>query len=176
MAVAEKVEKALTRSLKAEYVQLNDEDGISGFVVSRDFVGMAPLDRQALIDGVLDKTSPPLSRDERRHILMIAGLTPEEYDAASPTIRVHRIQKIATGELQIMLRGSMKDAELVRAVLLDACDISASKPEQSPGAPFLMTFRAKKKGIAAPLTREDAIRALKKSPHIELLVNGAKHE
>jgi acid stress-induced BolA-like protein IbaG/YrbA len=43
----EKVETALKRAVTAARIRLEDDDGISGFVVSSDFRGMSPLDRQS---------------------------------------------------------------------------------------------------------------------------------
>jgi len=55
MDVKERVEKALSAALGDAYVRLEDDDGISGFVVSSRFKGMPTLDRQGLIDNALGK-------------------------------------------------------------------------------------------------------------------------
>ncbi len=77
MDVKEKVIGALFKALKPEYVRLEDDDGISGFVVSRQFEGISPLDRQGRIEDAVSNAS--LTQEERRQVLLIAGLTPEEY-------------------------------------------------------------------------------------------------
>ena len=79
MDLKDKTLKALSQSLEPEYMRLEDDDGISGFVVTRLFKGMSSLDRQERIEEILQNAS--LTQEERRQILMIAGLTPEEYDA-----------------------------------------------------------------------------------------------
>ena len=76
MVLTDKIISALRRPLKAEYIHLDDDDGISGFVVSREFEKLSMLDRQRLIDDALSNASASLSKDEQRRILMIAGVTP----------------------------------------------------------------------------------------------------
>ena len=49
MEVKDKVAKALSQSLEDAYISLEDDDGISGFVVSARFNDMPTLDRQGLI-------------------------------------------------------------------------------------------------------------------------------
>ena len=50
MDIRKKIVKALHEPLQAEFIKLDDDDGISGFVVSPRFKGMPTLDRQELID------------------------------------------------------------------------------------------------------------------------------
>ena len=52
MDLKEKIIKAL-RSLRPEFALLDDDDGISGFVVSRVFEGMPGLERQEAIGEAL---------------------------------------------------------------------------------------------------------------------------
>lgn len=80
MDLKEKVETALKGAVTATRIRLEDEDGISGFVVSADFRGMSPLDRQTLIDKALRNSAVRLTKPELRQILAIAALTPAEYE------------------------------------------------------------------------------------------------
>lgn len=80
MGLKEKVETALKGAITAARIRLEDDHGISGFVVSSDFRGMSALDRQTLIDKALRNSSAKLSKPELRQVLMIAALTPAEYE------------------------------------------------------------------------------------------------
>lgn len=95
MDIKEKIVKAFVHRLGAQYTRLEDDDGISGFVVSPTFDGMSAFDRQVLIEEALSKGPEPLTRDELRAVLMIAALAPVEYDAVGAPIRVQRIREIA---------------------------------------------------------------------------------
>jgi hypothetical protein len=169
MDLKDKVINALFQGLKPDYVRLDDEDGISGFVVSGIFKGMSTLDRQGKIEEVLENAS--LSQDERRQVLMIAGLTPEEYEAVGARIRVHRVKEMAGGVIEILLHGGLSDAEYVRGALNNQKGVQTTDPKPVSGATeVLMSFRAK--GAAAnPLTKEKAIRVLKKDQYIEVMSN-----
>jgi stress-induced morphogen len=79
----EKVDQALRRYLRPDLVELADDDGISGFVVSPQFRGMSALDRQTLIYNALRDSSVKLSGPELRRVLAIAALTPAEYASVS---------------------------------------------------------------------------------------------
>jgi hypothetical protein len=74
----EKVKAALERYFQPELLKLEDDDGISGYVVAQQFRGMSSLDRQTAIDQALRKSEEPLSREENRRVIAIAGLSPEE--------------------------------------------------------------------------------------------------
>jgi len=76
----EKVEAALKGAIDAARIRLEDDDGISGFVVSSAFRGMSALDRQTLIDKALRNSAVKLTKPELRQILAIAALTPAEYE------------------------------------------------------------------------------------------------
>jgi hypothetical protein len=78
---------------------------------------MSTLDRQALIDRALTQASEPLSKDEQRHVLMIAGLAPPEYAAVGARIRIHRVKETARGTVEVLLHGGPSDAEYVRGAL-----------------------------------------------------------
>ena len=84
MDLKEKVEKALRSSIHSESIRLEDDDGISGFVVSSAFRGLSAIDRQTLIDKALRSPSAGLTRPELRQILVIAALTPAEYEVRGP--------------------------------------------------------------------------------------------
>ena len=46
MDLKEKVEEALKRHIGLVRIQLKDDDGIYGFIISADFVDMSAIDRQ----------------------------------------------------------------------------------------------------------------------------------
>ena len=52
--------------------------------LSAAFEQMSTLDRQQMIDDALRNAADPLSNEEQRQILMIAGLTPQEYEWIRP--------------------------------------------------------------------------------------------
>jgi acid stress-induced BolA-like protein IbaG/YrbA len=80
LALKEKVESALKGAIAANRIRLEDDDGISGFIVSSDFRGMTALDRQTLIENALRHSSVKFTKPELRQILAIAALTPAEYE------------------------------------------------------------------------------------------------
>jgi hypothetical protein len=167
MDLKDKIIKALYQSLAADYVRLEDEDGISGFVVSRKFKGMSTLDRQGKIEDSLRGAALPM--EERRRILMIAGLTPEEYETVGAQIRVHRVREMAGGAVEILVRGGLSDADYVRGALKNQRGIQTTDPKPVSGAiGVLMSFRAK--GTATnPLTKDGVIRFLNKDRYIEVM-------
>ena len=76
MDLKEKIVAALSSSLPVQYIRLEEDGDISGFVISPQFNGMTSLERQRVIDEALTRASPPITAKERRRVLMIAGLTP----------------------------------------------------------------------------------------------------
>jgi hypothetical protein len=62
-------------------VSLRDEDGIIGVVTSRHFRRMGSMQRQDLIHDLL---AAKLNPEERRDVLLIVGVTPEEEMANTP--------------------------------------------------------------------------------------------
>ncbi len=76
MDLEKKVSIALTEAFAAERVELDANDGISGFVVAAIFRGHESIDRQQMIYTAL--RAHGLSEDEIREVLMISALTPEE--------------------------------------------------------------------------------------------------
>ena len=169
MDLKDKIIKVFFQSLEPECVRLDDDDGISGFVVSRLFKGMSTLDRQGRIEEIFQNA--PLTQEERRRILMIAGLTPEEYEAVGVRIRVHTLREMEGGVVEILLHGGLSDAEYVRGALNNQKGVQTTDPKPVSGAiGVLMCFQAK--GTQAnPLTRGKAIRVLKKDQYIEVMSN-----
>lgn len=167
--ILDKIENALRESLGGAYIRLEDDDGISGFVVSAQFEGMSTLDRQKLIDDALGAASVSLAPEERHRVLMIAGLTPLEYDAVGASVRVQEVKQLRDGIIEVRLHGGWSDAEYVRGSLNGLKGVQTSEPKQlRAAAGVLMSFTAKGSG-GEPLTRDRVIRVLKKQAHIALL-------
>ena len=169
MDIKDKVINALSQALEPEYMRLEADDGISGFVVSRLFEGMSSLDRQGKIHEALRAAA--LSREERREVLMIAGITPIEYDSVGARIRVHAVEAKAKGAVDILLHGGPSDAEYVRRTFKNQTDLRTSEPKSAGAVKgVMMSFRAT--GTAKePLTKEKAIQVLKQDPYIEVMTN-----
>jgi stress-induced morphogen len=76
MAVARKLKKVLEeRFPPPDKVQLRDGDGIIGIVTSKRFRRMDTMQRQNLI---YDLLATHLTGEERRRVLVIVCVTPEE--------------------------------------------------------------------------------------------------
>jgi len=76
MAVVRKLKKILAEAFPPpDKVNLRDEDGIIGVVTSKRFRRMDSMQRQDLIHDIL---ATHLTGEERRHVLLIVGVTPEE--------------------------------------------------------------------------------------------------
>src|SRR5438270_13088839 len=76
MAIVRKLKKILEeRFPPPDKVDLRDEDGIIGVVTSKRFRRMDTMQRHDLIHDLL---ATHLSGAERRHVLLIVGVTPEE--------------------------------------------------------------------------------------------------
>jgi acid stress-induced BolA-like protein IbaG/YrbA len=167
MDLKEKIVTALSQVLEIDYVRLEDDDGISGFVVSPRFEGTSSLDRQLLIDQALQSFTP----EERRQVLMIAGLTPVEYDAVGTRIRVHKIREMGGGKVEVLLDGGRSDAEYVREALSTQKGVRTTAPHKVNGSGSgLISFRAEGTE-ATPLTKEKALRVLRKDRYIEVMPN-----
>lgn len=167
MELEVKIQDALRQALDPEFMRIENDDGISGFVVSRSFEGQSSLDRQGRLDAILRNA---LAQEERRQVLMIAALTPAEYDSVGAKIRVQKVKETASG-VEIVLRGGSSEAEYVRAALDLQKGIQTTEPKPVNGAiAMLMSFRAR--GTEAhPLTKEKAIRVLRKDQYIEVVPN-----
>ncbi len=132
---------------------------------------MSTLDRQVLIDDALRKTKARLTPKELRQILMIAGLTPAEYDTVGARITVHNVKELAGGAVELLLHGAPSDAEYVRGALKHQKGIQTTEPRQVRGAVgALMSFRAKG-SATAPLTKARAICILKNDQYIQVMPN-----
>jgi len=166
---ADKIVKALTHSLKVDYVRLNSDGGITGFVVSPDFEDMTSLGRQERIESALNDSPTPLTPQENRQVLMIAGITPVEYDSVGARIRVHRVKEMAGGTIQVMLHGSLADAEYVRGALNSVKGVQTTEPEPVPGLEGIMTSFIASSTVSDPLTKAAAIRILKVDHYIEVV-------
>ena len=171
MDIKDKILATLFQSLQPEYMRLEEDDGISGFVVSRTFEGMSSLDRQWKIEEAL-KTAL-LTLEERRQVLMIAALTPDEYDGVGARIRVHGVREMAGGAVKILLHGGPSDAEYVRGALDKQKGVQTTAPKPVSGALGVsMSFQAK--GTEKhPLTKDKAIRVLKQDRYIEIVSNAS---
>lgn len=166
MDLREKILNALLKGLSAEYVRLEEDDGISGFAVSPKFNNTSSLDRQVLIEKILGQA---LTAKEKRQVLMIAGFTREEYETIGVRIRVHKVRKKPGGTLEILVHGVLSDAAYVRGALNNKKDVQTTEPRQAAGAEgILMSFEAKGTE-AAPLTKARAIQILKKDRYIEVM-------
>lgn len=81
MDVGKKVKTALSRAFKPVDLDIEDDDGIIGVVVSDRFRKVESIDRQTLVQHALRES---LTAEEMRHVLVIAPMTPEEYVALDP--------------------------------------------------------------------------------------------
>jgi hypothetical protein len=169
MDLKDKIVNALVEKLHVDYVRLEDDDGISGFVVSPLFRDVSALDRQILIEEALNAASNPLTPHEQRRVLMIAGLTPKEYIAVGARIRVHRVKELPNGRFEILLHGGKSEADYVRAVLDKQEGVRTTDPKQDPGAiGILMTFFAFSDNLKR-LTKVKILRMLRADRYIEVM-------
>ena len=81
MDLAKKVTRVLEKCFDPERVDLQEYDGISGYLVAARFRKMEPIERQSLIYKALREPSAKLTQQELRRVSAIAALTPEEYIA-----------------------------------------------------------------------------------------------
>ena len=170
MDLKDRLVTALAQDLAAEYVRLEDDEGISGYVVSSAFGGMSALDRQERIEETLGKVG--MDREQRRHVLMIAGLTPEEYESVGARVRVHQVKELGGGAVEVLLHGGKSDAEYVRRVLGRGKDVVTADPASVAGAVgVLMSVRARR-SVADPFTKGEAIGLLKGDRYVQV-VTGA---
>lgn len=84
MDFKEKVEKALRNQFQVEHLDLRDDNGITGVMVSPDFEGVGRQDRHRRIDRALRDRSGKLTPREQRRVLLIAPFTPAEYGPIGP--------------------------------------------------------------------------------------------
>ena len=81
MLYMDQLENKLRQILEAAFPErqeltLNDDDGIIGILVSREFEGVEAIDRQDRIWDVLDRSLTP---EERRRVQIIVAATPDEH-------------------------------------------------------------------------------------------------
>ncbi len=166
MDLKTKIANLLSDTFEDAFVRLEGEKFISGFVVSPGFDGVASLERQRLIDEALEREPGSLSLPERRRVLMIAALTPREFESIGPGVRIHKIKDLGRGIVEVVVHGSIADADFVRRALADENRIDMTEPKQVPRAPgILVSFRAKSR-TEVPLTRQKMLELLKNSPYI----------
>ena len=169
MDVKDKIINALQEQLNARYIRLEDDDGICGFVVSDQFVGMSTLERQQRIDEALSRASPTLTGEENRRVLMIAGLTPGEYDAVGANIIVFKVRQLAGGSVEILVNGGRSDAEYVRGALKQLKGVQTTDPKQTRGPDAsLMSFKAKGSGTT-PLRKDEVVRFLERQTYVTVM-------
>lgn len=161
-----RIEEALIAKLDCEYVQLQDEEGITGVAVSTRFEGVPAIERQRMIDEALGHGA--FSREEARRVLMIAAMTPTEYHAVGPKIRIHRVREIPNG-IEVLLQGRLADAGYVRETLSHAKGIKTTEPKQNEAAAGLLLSFSAVGTKEVPLTRDKAMRMLKRDRYIEVL-------
>ena len=76
MALVRKLKKVLEQRFPPpDKIDLRDDDGIIGIVTSKRFRRLDTMQRQDLIHDIL---ATQLTGDERRRVLLIVGVTPEE--------------------------------------------------------------------------------------------------
>ncbi len=84
MALMRKLKRILGEAFPPpDTIKLRNHDGIVGIVTSAHFENLDSMDRQNLIHDILQKRA--LSREERRQILVIVAVTPDEETALSAT-------------------------------------------------------------------------------------------
>ncbi len=76
-----KVERILRSRFRIDHLELVDDDGIFGSMVSPDFDGVSISDRGVLLDRAFRDPASGLSDRERRRIRLIMKRTPVEYEA-----------------------------------------------------------------------------------------------
>lgn len=79
MDMVEKVKAALKSEIDIERFDLLDDDGVIGYVVSKDFEGLNSIERQTLIQKALRSGKKRLSKTDVRRVAAIASLTPDEF-------------------------------------------------------------------------------------------------
>jgi hypothetical protein len=78
-----KLKKILEQNFPApDKVDLRDEDGVIGVITSKRFRRLDTMQRQNMIHDILASS---LTGDERRHVLLLVGVTPEEELANAST-------------------------------------------------------------------------------------------
>lgn len=75
--LSQKVDRVLRAAFPSlESLDIRNDDGIIGVLVSEEFEGLEAIDRQDRIWGILDRS---LDSDEKRQIQIIVAATPAEH-------------------------------------------------------------------------------------------------
>jgi acid stress-induced BolA-like protein IbaG/YrbA len=167
-----KIASILKPALALERIYLDvEDDAITGYVVSKRFQGMSSLDRQKLLVKELKSAPAPLTPEELRQILMIAALTPIEFDSVGAKIKIQRITESDDGDLVIVLKGNHQDGEFIQELLEKDANLVSAEIQDVPDAPFLTKVVAH--GTKdAPLTQKRAV-ALLASDFVSLMHDSA---
>jgi hypothetical protein len=146
-----KVMNAL-RPLQLESVRLDMEgERVSGVLISKTFRGMSSLDRQFRIDEYLDREES-FTPEERRRIVFLAALTPEEYDNMGATIPIYGIDRIDDA-VAVRFHGTPSDADYLRTVLGRDESLTFDAPEkrESRSGVSLEMFVRRRDGSVPPV-------------------------
>lgn len=169
MDLREKILVALSEHFAIDFANLIGGDRITGFVVSPKFRGVSSLKRQKLLEKAMRKAKDPLSRAEERQVLMIAAITPEEYDAAGVRVRVQKIKQFPKGVVEVLLLGTPSDAEYVRKAFDGQENVQTTVPKRpADDVGRFISFRAKSIGTT-PLTKAEALRILKNHRYVDVM-------
>jgi hypothetical protein len=84
VGLKEKVAETLRQSLVPEYLRLEDDGGVYGYVASKRFQRQPALERQVLVQKAFADSPLKFTKAELRRVLAIAPLTPAEYDEVGP--------------------------------------------------------------------------------------------
>lgn len=98
-------------------------------------------------------------------------MTPIEYDSIGVDVRISRVKEIGEGVLEILLHGGFSDVEYVQEMLRKHKGVETTEPKQIVGASDVLTTFEAKGAKTNPLTKEKALRILKKEPYIEVAAN-----
>jgi hypothetical protein len=164
MDLREKTLEALNQAVPIDYAWLDDDEGVSGLVVSDAFDGMSMLDRQLLIERAL-RESGALSPEENRQILMIAGLSPAEYDVVRPATTVE-IKKGTKG-WSVLVHGGAREARSVQMALREAGFMVRPARRLIEPAAAVMELRVERTPrVREGMTLPEALRSI---PRVELV-------
>ena len=86
MALKDKVAKVLQEAFDLERIDLADEDGVYGYIVSDCFKKMDSLKRQKAIDKLFREGPVRFTKRELQRILSIAPLTRLEFASLGPRV------------------------------------------------------------------------------------------
>jgi hypothetical protein len=156
MEIEEKLMSAL-RSIQPDSVRLDIDDfGISGVVISATFRGMSGMERQDRIDDCLDREES-FTPEERRRIVFLAAMTPEEYDNVGATIPIYGIERLDAA-VAVRFHGTPSDADYLRGILSRDESLAFDAPkkrESRSGVSLELVVRRRDGGeLAVDLVRD----------------------